>query len=453
MKSKAVPDKNTPSNVHLVRSRKSFVTGLIIVMVLSLLSVTFAQATRIQFWSQQPYGELIAQQNLMRELAAEFAEETGITVDVEYINWSNAFQTWLTVAQGGAHPDAADMYWLHSFSAIGGDQYGPMPINEYKDEYWPDLEERFFPGSLVDVIWQGDFYGVPWRTDVRPLIYRTDFFAEEGLDRAPDTWEEITEYAKALTERDDRGNVTRWGFAFGGAGANVLTPLFPYYWQAGGEFMTEDGRTATIDNEAMRTTIEWMRDLVWTHQVVSPEFMERGYDAQADFIAGNVAMVGSGSTNWPSVFEREFPELEGKWAMALNPKGPVNRASFSGAGYWGVLRGSQNVEDAVRWIAFLSRDENLQRISETTGVISPSRNVMNSEFWQDEPWKIVATQALEHAHTSQHPSPAWSTIATPEPGAVLYDMFYDAIVRQQDIDEVLARAEKRMQEEMDRALP
>ncbi len=434
-------------------SRRSIgltLASAILIGIASLGSMAAAQNQQIEFWSQA-YGDQVAYRMLLEELASDFRQETGIAVQIELVNWSNAFPTWLAVAQGGPAPDVADMYWLHSFSAIGGDEYGPMPINEYKDEYWPDLEERFYPGSLQDVIWQGDFYGIPWRGDIRPMIYRTDLFAEAGLAGPPETWDEITEHAIRLTERDANGNVTQWGFTFGGG--NTVTQLFPYYWQAGGEFLSEDGRTATIDNEAMRTTLEWMRALVWEHEVVTPEFMDQSYVPQTNFIAGSLAMVGNASDEWGAVLEREYPELDGKWAMAQNAAGPEDRDTFSGAGYWGVLRGSDNVEESVRWIAYLSRDENMQRLAEALGRVSPNRVVMTSDYWSGAPWREVVADSLEFGHTSQEPAPSWSTLATPQPGAVLYDMFYDAIVGRQDIDEVLARAEQRMQAELDRTAP
>lgn len=401
----------------------------------------------LEFWTQS-YGDLILWNATMGDLADAFEEETGIAVQHETVNWSVAFQTWLTVAQGGAHPDCADQYWLHSFSAIGGDRYGPMPLNDYRD-VWPDLEERFFPGSLQDVYWQGDFYGIPWRGDIRAFIYRTDVFEEAGIDAPPDTWDEIVEIATALTERDDNGNVTRWGFAFGTA-TNSVSWLLPYYWQAGGEFMSEDGLTATIDNEAMRTTLGWMRDMVWEHQVVNPDIMERNFDPQPFFLAGDIAMIGSAEQSWGVELDRDFPEIDGNWAMSISPIGPEDRDSFSGGGYLGVLRGSDRVDECVQWMEFLSRDENMQILTEVSGIVSPNRAVMASDFWSDRPWKLVVNAALEDAHTSQHPAPAWSAIAAPEPGAVIYDMMYDAIIRQVDLETVIPAAQERMQAELDR---
>jgi len=407
-----------------------------------------AQQRSLEFWTQS-YGDLLQWNATMRDLTERFEEETGISVQHETVNWSVAFDTWLTVSRGGAAPDCADMYWLHSFSAIGGDQYGPMPLNDYRDE-WPDLEERFFEGSLQDVFWQGDFYGVPWRGDIRAFIYRTDAFEDAGIEDAPDNWEEIVDAAVKLTERDENGNVKRWGYAYGTA-VNSVSWLLPYYWQAGGEFMTEDGQTATIDNEAMRAALTFMRDLMWKHEVVDPDSMEANYDPQPGFLAGDIAMIGSAEQAWGVELDRDYPSLEGKWAMAISPKGPENRASFSGGGYFGVLRGSDKVNECIDWIKFLSRDENMQMLSGASGNVSPNRAVMGSEFWSDRPWKVVVGEALSHAHTSQHPAPAWSAIATPEPGAVIYDMMYDAIVKQQDLDTVIARAQERMQAELDRS--
>ncbi|EAR51311.1 hypothetical protein OG2516_17820 [Oceanicola granulosus HTCC2516] len=406
-----------------------------------------AFAQEIEFWTQS-YGDLIAWQRTMDELTSEFEEQSGIEVNHELVNWSVAFNRWLTVAQGGAAPDCADMFWLHSFSAIGGDEYGPLPINEYRDR-WPDLEAQFYEGSLQDVNWNGDFYGIPWRGDVRPLIYRTDYAAEAGLEGAPDTWDELVEHAKAMTVRDDNGNVTRWGFALGPD--NVSQAYVPYYWQAGGLFMTEDGRTATIDNEATRTALTFIRDLVWEHEVLNPDFMERGHDPEADFQSGIVAMIGSAPGPTAPTLASDFPELDGKWALAIPAEGPAGRDAYAGSGYFGVLRGSDNVEECVQWLQFLSTPDSMQRLSEASGNVSPMRDVMASDFWSDTEWKKTITETLEHAHTSQHPSPVWNALVSPEPGAVIYDMMYEAVIQQQDLDEVIARAQERMQSEMDRA--
>lgn len=424
-------------------------TGASLALTWAIVGATAPQAMAedIEFWSQN-YGDMISWQRTMGEFTSEFEAESGISVNYEQVNWSVAFNRWLTVSQGGAAPDCADMFWLHSFSAIGGDQYGPMPLNEYRDR-WPKLEDHYYAGSLQDVVWRDDFYGIPWRGDVRSLMYRTDLAEEAGLEGPPDTWDDIVEYAKAMTAYDKNGNVTRWGMALGPN--NVTQAYVPFYWQAGGDFMSEDGRTATIDNEATRTALSYIHDLVWKHKVLNPDFMERGYDPESDFPSGVVAMLASAPGPMPPLLASDYPELDGKWALSIPAAGPEGRDAYAGSGYLGVLRGSDKVEQCVEWISFLSRPENMQRLSEASGNVSPMRDVMASEYWSDAEYKKVINQTLEYAHTSQHPTPVWNALISPEPGAVVYDMMYSAIVQQEDMDKVIADAQERMQSEMDRA--
>ena len=436
-------------------SRRNFLkaTGATAGMALSGFSpnLNFASARQggIEFWSQ-PYGDQIAWTAMLEGIIDDFKEETDIDVALNIVSWAdgNAQRTWLLAAQGGAHPDVGDMFWLHSNAGIGGGKHGPMPMTEYKDIYWPDLEERFFAAALTDVTWQGELYGIPWRGDIRPQIFRTDYFEEVGIERPPNNWDEITEYAIELTRTE--GGRKRWGFAFGFSAP--IQQLLPYYWQAGGEFMSEDGRTATVDNDAMRVTLQWMKDMVWTHEVVSPNFMEigGGYTPVDDFISGTLAMSNSVPDNNVRNLEVNYPEIDGKWALEIPAEGPDNRAAYSGAGYWGPLYGANNIEASMQWISFLSRDENMQSITEFTSGVSANKNVMASDFWTDKEWKIKITETLPFGHTSQHPSPAWGPMIAGSRGAVIYDMFYDAVVLQEDMDEVITRTQARMQEDMDK---
>jgi multiple sugar transport system substrate-binding protein len=405
------------------------------------------EGSKITFWSMN-YGDTVEWQDMLNGFAKTFKEESGIDVSVEIINWSVAFNTWLTVAQGGAHPDCADMYWLHSFTAIGAGKYGPMPITNYKSTYFPDLNERFYEPSLTDVHYNGEFYGVPWRGDIRPMLLRTDFLQEAGIEKAPDNWDEVVEVAKKLTVRDANDQVTRWGFTFGAA--LPIQQLMQYYWSAGGEFMSSDGKTATIDNEAMRTTLKWMYDMIWTHKVTPPEFMEKSYVPMDLFKTGNLAMIGSISDSTGNDLERDNPELNGKWGYALPPAGPERRSAYAGAGYFGVLRGTDKVEQCVQWIDFLTRDENLQTMAEYTGRVSTSKTVMQSPYWTEKEWRKLVGETLNYGHTSQQPSPAWSALAGTEPGGVLYDLFYDTLVKKDDMEATIKRAQQRMQEEMDK---
>lgn len=421
-------------------------TKTLAVSAIALISAGAVNAQSVEFWTM-PYGDQLAWNDALADLFEGFTAESGIEVNHEIVPWGSAFQTYLTIAQGGAAPDCADMYWLHSFSAIGGDDFGPMPINDYRDQF--DLD-AFYAGALTDVNWQGDFYGIPWRGDIRAILMNTDAMAEAGVATAPTTWEETIAAALAMTVRDDNGNVTRWGYAFGSS-SKPVDFLLPLYWQAGGEMMSEDGLTATIDNAAMREALQFMHDMVHVHQVADVDQFEANYDMLSAFTNGQVAMIGSAQQALGGRFDAEFPQLEGMWAFAPSAAGSEDADSFSGSGYFGVLRGTENVEQCISLLSYLSQPENMLTLSEASGNVGTMPEVMAAPSWSDRPWKQVVAVALEDGHTSQHPSPSWSSIATSEPGGVIYDLMYNVVVLQQDMDAEIATAQSRMQEELDRS--
>lgn len=415
-------------------------TSLTATMVLA----SSAQA-EVKFWTM-PYGDQLVWDDTIAGLIEGFEAETGIEVTHEILPWSSSRATQLAIAQGGDAPDCADMWWLHSFSAIGGDKYGPMPINEYEDRL---NIPSFYPGAMQDATWQGDLYGIPWRGDIRSLLYRTDFAAEAGLDGAPETWDELVEAAKAMTVRDANGNVTRWGYAFGTT--NKITDwMLPLYWQAGGEMMTEDGLTATIDNDAMRAALTFMHDMVHVHEVADIDAFEKGYEALTLFADGQIAMFGSAQQSWGKRLDVDYAGMDGTWAFARSAAGSEGRDSFSGAGYFGLLRGTDKVEECVALLEYLSSDDSMLALSKGSGNVGTKPAVMASDFWSDRPWKQAVAEALQDAHTSQHPAPAWSAISTPEPGGIVFDLIYNTVVLQQDMDAEIAKAQELMQAELSR---
>lgn len=410
----------------------------------TLAIANVAKAETIEFWSHT-YGDQIAWKGAYADLIKEFEAGSEHKVNFEILPWNSSRKTWLTIAQGGAHPDCADMWWLHSFSAIGGDKYGPMPINDYKDKF--NLDE-FYPGALQDSNWNGDFYGVPWRGDIRLMLLRSDAMEEAGITSAPQNWDEVVDVAKKLTIRNG-DNVERWGLGFGTI-ARPVDWMMPLYWQAGGEFMTDDGKTATIDNDAMRAALKYMHDLVNVHKVADPDAFEKGYKPQPLFVAGKIGMIASAEQGWGNKLEIENPEIDGKWEFARSAKGAQDRDSFSGAGYLGVLRGSDKVEACTDFLAFLAKDSSMLALSTASGKVATKPVVMASEFWTDSTYKLAVADALQDAHTSQHPAPAWSAISTSEPGGILYNLVYSTVIEQKDIGEAIATAEKLMQAELNR---
>src|SRR5665647_919740 len=90
------------------------------------------RAESIEFWTQI-YGDPTVWQETMEGLAADFEEQTGTAVNIEFMDFESSRDRWLLVAQGADAPDAGDLYQLQTNAQLGGGEAGPMPITEYRE--------------------------------------------------------------------------------------------------------------------------------------------------------------------------------------------------------------------------------------------------------------------------------------------------------------------------------
>jgi multiple sugar transport system substrate-binding protein len=176
--------------------RQAILVTLLLLTAGALFATGGQETTKgatITFWMQNYGADLNAQKTAIGDLAAKFEKETGIKVQLEVNNWTEASQKWMLVVTGGDHPDVGDMFWAWSNVRIGKGKYGPMPLDKYKEQLH---HERFYEKALADVIYDGHVYGIPWRIDVRPMLYRADLVAEAGFKGPPDTWDDLVTYGK-----------------------------------------------------------------------------------------------------------------------------------------------------------------------------------------------------------------------------------------------------------------
>ncbi len=135
----------------------------------------------------------------------------------------------------------------------------------------PDTVRRedYYPATWDEVVFRHPvtgaegLYGVPDAFESRALIYNKDWLRragyvdERGEARPPRTWEELSDMAEKLTERDEAGRIRRLGFApLAGAAT-----LYLYGWQNGAELLSEDGRTVTLNHPRFVGALEWVRSV------------------------------------------------------------------------------------------------------------------------------------------------------------------------------------------------
>jgi ABC-type glycerol-3-phosphate transport system substrate-binding protein len=172
------------------------------------------------------------------------------------------------------------------------------PLDAYF-EAWEDAD-MFVPSTLEPLRINGQLYGIPYNTNARALVYRTDLFEEAGL-AVPATWDEMLAAARTITEMTD--GETHGIFVCTEIGDPRAAQEFIswYYQVSGGENMFSVAEDGSVTYNA---TVEQLEQVLGLYdELFTGEFPAADPDQRG--------------TGWPV----EDPGyVQGQWAMA--PMGP-----------------------------------------------------------------------------------------------------------------------------------
>jgi ABC-type sugar transport system permease subunit/ABC-type glycerol-3-phosphate transport system substrate-binding protein len=229
------------------------------------------------------------------------------------------------------------------------------------------VPDEYYPSCWAEAVYGGKVYAIPDSTDDRLLYWNKKLFRENGLDpeRPPRTWEELLEYTLKLTKKNPDGTFRTIGFI-------PVTPSYSnswfylYSWQNGGEFMSPDGRTCTLDNPHSEAALAWLTSFyeqisgAEQVQAFASTFMPQDQDP---FITGKMAMKVD-TNNAIRNIGRFGPELDFGTAPAPVPaarlrhegrfKGQPDYITWSGGFSYAIPVGSRHRELAWRFIKWMN---------------------------------------------------------------------------------------------------
>ncbi|MDX1932805.1 MAG: extracellular solute-binding protein [Capsulimonadales bacterium] len=245
-----------------------------------------------------------------------------------------------------------------------------MPLDDFLARESGDDAVRaadFYPAAWNEAVYKEKVYAIPTGIDDRLLFYNRTIFKEAGLnpDRPPQTWEELEEYARKLTQYNSDGTFARIGFIpnYGNSW------LYIYSWQNGGEFMSPDRTQCTLaapENVGALDYMVRMYDALGGFDKVN--IFQSGFQGgeQDPFFLGKVAMVTNGSWVLNNI-ARYAPDLDFAVAPAPVPKERLEgKGRFAGqdrfitwiGGYsFAIPSGARNPEAAWKFIRWMSSVE------------------------------------------------------------------------------------------------
>ena len=236
-------------------------------------------------------------------------------------------------------------------------------------------KDQYYPAPWREASYGGKVYAIPTSSDNRILYWNKKIFRDEGdklraagLDptRAPRTWSELLAYSKVLTKFDSNGRLVRAGFMpnFGNSW------LYMYAFQNNANFLTEDGRTCTMNTPEAREALDYIvkgYDIVGGYE--KAKSFESGFQGKENdcFIVGQVVMKIDG--DWIlNPLARYAPDMEFEGAPAPVPDDRYNHkgrfanekdtyVTWMGGFSLAIPKGAKNVEDGWKLIKFMTSAE------------------------------------------------------------------------------------------------
>ncbi len=327
-------------------------------------------------------SEAPAEKIKMRLLSASITESPGGAVEQEIIDdflelhpeidlevigiSSNDHYTKLT-AMVTAN-DIPDVFSSLPNSILQFNDMGVIePLNDLLgEEYmagWLDyIEECYLDGQLLYA---------PWSSIPTSIIYRKDWVEEKGLE-LPKTWDECTEFFKALTEdTDGDGKIDRYGLVLLGAPtASSANRFMPMMKNCGASDLRidENGNYVTdINTPGGIAMLNYYYQWANVDKVVPPGAGEIDNKVAFNLLSTEQAACVIFGPQAIATIESQNPDLKGKFAGAPFPT-LDGSPSVTVPGFYGfsISSKSEHKELGAEYIKFLLSKDNFVKFSKVT---------------------------------------------------------------------------------------
>ncbi len=327
-----------------------------------------------------------------KTLATEYEKQTGIKINYEATSVGGMLTRLTTIAETKSGPEIAT-----------------TALN------WP--HENVLEVLVVNKKWKA----LPWGNIGQLEVYRTDWFKEVGVNKFPETWEDLLAAGRLLKKKGHP-----FGFELGHGFGDNHGWLYPLFWSYGGREVDRDGKTVVIDSAETAKAVDFCRKFY-------QETMFEDVLGWTD-VNNNKAFFGeqiSCTNNASSILEvglRQFPDIAKVTDHAMNPSGPKGRFHVLNAVSHAVLTHAPDQAAAKAFLRWLYDDKQMSRwLASANAYYAPFlHGYDNHPMWNVEPRYLPYKESLKTSRPHTWPGPQGHASSESVAKYVLVDMFAKA---------------------------
>jgi len=300
--------------------------------------------------------------------AAQFEQETGNKVAVDFVGWAEIHdKTVTTLASGGGGYDIVFIPSANVVEFASGGWFEPI------DDVIPaDQRDQWLQTVLDLYTYEGSLIANPWYSGGAHMAYNKDILTAAGVDPASiKTWDDFMNACKTIKET--------------GAAEFCFSPSAKYpgefYYNVGsivaamgGEFFDADGNPVFQDDGMTLKAFQLMKDGIDNGYFDPAGVALDDYETLIEFGTGKTAFLLD--STWSVTNANRNPDVSqilDKVGYILIPgEGSQTSGGYLYAGGLGILKTSENKEVAKQFLQYLTQEE-AQKQHAIDGANMPTR--------------------------------------------------------------------------------
>ena len=367
-------------------------------VVMSGQGTVEAEDMVITFWTHEDPNRMELETRYIEEFEAA---NPGIKIERVVNSSSKMPELLLTAFAANQGPHIFNTQIEDEYAYIVYGRVAPVDLEAAGYASYDELRDAYMQKVLDPVTVDGKVYGLPLElTNWCPFVNK-NVFRSAGLDPDkdyPKTWEEMMAVSEKLVIRD--GDILiRRGFDF--RYPYYLVSIMPMVEQLGGKLISDDGKTAIVNDDAWLKFLSYMAE--WGpngKNLGSPTYT----NARKLFNANNndIAMCMTGLYQEERIrADNEAFYNSGEWMVIPYPQfeNAVQEVASCYYGHYYMVNSQKPAEEqaaAWKFVAFMLShpEEYLQKV----GLIQPTKALMASETFKNTPYGDVFASDMEKGH-------------------------------------------------------
>jgi len=340
----------------------------------------------LNYWASNQGASIDQDEKVLGRAAEEFKKQSGISVKIKVIPWSDLYNNILTATTSGQGPDVLNIgnTWSASLQATGAF----LPFDgEMLDKIGG--KSKFLSSSFAASGAPGEtptsvpLYGLSYG-----MFYNKKLFEEAGISAPPATWDEFVATAKELTGSG------RWGMALEGASVTENAHwAFFLGKQYGGSLFTQSGKPSFDSPEIVSAVTQYV-NFLGKEKIASPACAEYsdGISSPTDFANGKAAMLVYQNNAERILRAGGMPDDEYGVAKVplpdpMPPGGEPIMSHVAGINL-SIFNNAANQEGALEFVKFLTGDDQQIELNEAFQSLPVTEEARGAPEFSDAKLKV-----------------------------------------------------------------